>query len=336
MTDPARMRALQLRSPRKFALVDVPAPSLPPGAAEHLLIRTERASICGSDIPFFTGKKPGLAFPLRPGAHAHECTGRVVTSTSVDFRSGDLVAAVPEDDLGLAEYFVARADKVVLLPNDLVDCEECTFIQPLSTVLNAVDRLGDVKGRTVAVVGLGSIGLFFCWVLRKRGAGAILGIDPLQDRCRVAEGMGATSTLPRPAVEVVRGRGVAPRGWADPDICIEAVGHQSQTLNDCIHLVAEGGCVLAFGVPDEPRYEIEFERFFRKNARLVAVVTPDWHRYLREARDLLTSTRQELAPLATHRFPILESERAFDLHAERRDGILKAVLDATSWDSPGA
>jgi threonine dehydrogenase-like Zn-dependent dehydrogenase len=83
-------------------------------------------------------------------------------------------------------------------------------------------------------------------------------------------------------------------------------------------------------------YEIEFERFFRKNARLVAVVTPDWHRYLREARDLLTSARQELAPLATHRFPILESGRAFELYAERRDGILKAVLDATSWESPEA
>jgi threonine dehydrogenase-like Zn-dependent dehydrogenase len=330
------MRALQLRSPRQFTLVDVPAPSLAPGTAEHLLVRTERASICGSDVPFFTGKKPGLAFPLRPGAHAHECTGKIVASTSAGFHPGDLVAAVPEDDLGLAEYFVARAEKAVLLPDDLVDCEECTFIQPLSTVLNAVDRLGDVKGRTVAVVGLGSIGLFFCWVLRKRGAGAIVGIDPLPNRCRTAEGMGATSTLPRPADEVVRRLAAAPPGWVDPDICIEAVGHQSQTLNDCIHLVAEGGCVLAFGVPDVPTYEVEFERFFRKNARLVAVVTPDWHKYLREARDLLTSARQELAPLATHRFPILESGRAFDRYAERRNGILKAVLDATSWDSPGA
>jgi threonine dehydrogenase-like Zn-dependent dehydrogenase len=317
-------------------LVDVPIPALPPRAEEHLLIRTERASICGSDIPFFTGKKPGLEFPLRPGAHAHECTGRVVASTSAGFSPGDLVAAVPEDDLGLAEYFVARAEKAVLLPNDLVDCEECPFIQPLSTVLNAVDRLGDVRGRTVAVVGLGSIGLFFCWVLRKRGAGAIVGIDPLQDRCRTAEGMGATSTLPRLAVEVVRDRSAAPHGWSDPDICIEAVGHQSQTLNDCIHLVAEGGCVLAFGVPDEPTYEVEFETFFRKNARLLAVVTPDWRKYLREARDLLSSARRELLPLATHRFPILESGRAFDLYAEKRDGILKAVLDAASWDSTGA
>ena len=34
------------------------------------------------------------------------------------------------------------------------------LIQPLSTVMNAVDRLGDLAGRSVAVVGLGSIGLF--------------------------------------------------------------------------------------------------------------------------------------------------------------------------------
>jgi L-iditol 2-dehydrogenase len=336
MTGMSQMRALQLRAPRTYAVVQVPAPSLAATEGERLLIRTLRASICGSDIPFFTGHKPRIAFPLPPGAHVHECVGRVEESTSRDFKPGDLVAAVPEDDLGLAELFVARADKAVLLAADLVDSEECTFIQPLSTVLNAVDRLGDLQGRSVAVVGLGSIGLFFCWLLRRRGAGAVLGIDPLPHRCLVAQALGATLTLPHPAVDVVRGLRASTPGWVDPDICIEAVGHQSQTLNDCIHLVAEGGSVLAFGVPDEPVYELEFERFFRKNARLVAVVTPDWRRYLREACDLLISAGQELAPLATHRFPIHEADRAFELYAARRDGILKAVLDATSWGPSGA
>ncbi len=332
MTGFSEMRALQLRAPRTFAPVQVPAPSLSANEGERLLVRTLRVSICGSDIPFFTGEKPRLAFPLPPGAHAHECVGRVEASTSRDFKPGDLVAAVPEDDLGLAELFVARAEKSVVLADDLDDCEECTFIQPLSTVLNALDRLGDLRDRPVAVVGLGSIGLFFCWLLRKRGAGAVLGIDPMPHRCQVARTLGASLTLPYPAIEVVRGLRMSTPGWVDPDICIEAVGHQSQTLNDCVHLVAEGGLILAFGVPDEPVYDFEFERFFRKNARLVAVVTPDWRRYLREAHDLLTSARQELAPLATHRLPILEAERAFDLYAERRDGILKAVLDATSWE----
>jgi L-iditol 2-dehydrogenase len=330
------MLALQLRAPRSYAVVRIPTPTLAGRAGERLLVRTLRVSICGSDIPFFTGRKPGLAFPLPPGAHVHECVGRVEASSSRDFRPGGLVAVVPEDDRGLAELFVARADQAVPLAEDLADCEESVFIQPLSTVLHAVDQLGEIGGRTVAVVGLGSIGLLFCWLLRRRGAGAVVGIDPLPHRCQTALTLGATLSLPHPAVDVVRSLRASLAGWADPDICIEAVGHQSQTLNDCIQLVRARGAVLAFGVPDEPVYAIEFERFFRKNARLIAAVTPDWRRYLREARDLLASARQELAPLTTHRFPILEAGHAFDLYAERSDGILKSVLDATSWTASGA
>ena len=65
-----------------------------------------------------------------------------------------------------------------------------------------------------------------------------------------------------------------------PDICIEAVGHQMETLNDCLELVRQQGTVLAFGVPDQPVYAIEYETFFRKNAHLIACVTPDWSEYL--------------------------------------------------------
>jgi threonine dehydrogenase-like Zn-dependent dehydrogenase len=330
------MLALQLRAPRSYALVRIPTPTLAGRAGELLLVRTLRVSICGSDIPFFTGRKPGLAFPLPPGAHVHECVGRVEASSSREFEPGDLVAVVPEDNRGLAELFVARADQAVLLAGDLAGREESTFIQPLSTVLHAVDQLGEIGGRTVAVVGLGSIGLLFCWLLRRRGAGAIVGIDPLPHRCQAALTLGASLSLPHPAIDVVRHLRASLPGWVDPDLCIEAVGHQDQTLNDCIQLVRARGAILAFGVPDQAVYAVEFGTFFRKNARLIAVVTPDWGRYLREARDLLASTRQELAPLATHRMPILEAGRAFELCAERSDGVLKTVLDATSWTASGA
>jgi L-iditol 2-dehydrogenase len=70
------------------------------------------------------------------------------------------------------------------------------LIQPLSTVLNAVDQLGALEGKSVAVIGLGSIGLFFCWLLKQRAAGEILGIDPNTHRCRVAGKLGDDRTIP--------------------------------------------------------------------------------------------------------------------------------------------
>jgi L-iditol 2-dehydrogenase len=335
MKNAESMNALQVRHPRAFEVVKLPVPHLGSGPTKRILVRTSWVSMCGSDIPFFTGDNRRMTYPLAPGAHAHECIGQVVESTSGLFHPGDLVAAIPDSDLGLAEFFVAHESKAVHLPAELADCDASTLIQPLSTVVNAVDRIGNVQGVSAAVVGLGSIGLLFCWLLQKRGAGTIVGIDPCAYRCHVAMQMGATGTLPMRGIEVVHAVHETPNGWISPEVCIEAVGHQHETLNNCIDLVREAGIVVAFGVPDDPVYPIEFETFFRKNAHLTAVVTPDWSRYLQEALNLFLSCRHELAGLATHRFPIHEAGRAFTLYARHEDGFLKAVLDASCWQPDG-
>ncbi len=327
------MKALQAVRPRSFMPIQVQAPRLTSGSPDRVLVRTSWVSMCGSDIPNYTGSKRYRQYPLAPGAPIHECVGQVVASTSDLFQPGDQVVAIPEGDQGLAEYFIAQAAKAVLLPPALAGSDTACLIQPLSTILNAVDRMGDVAGRSVAVVGLGSIGLFFCWLLNKRGAARIVGIDPCAHRCHIAEGLGATRTFAIRSVEVVHAARQEPAAWEPPEICIEAVGHQMDTLNDCLELVQKRGTVLAFGVPDHPVYSIEYEIFFRKNAHLMAVVTPDWAEYLAEARDLYLECQDELAHFVTHRFPILDAHKAFSLYERHEDGIVKAVLDASCWET---
>jgi L-iditol 2-dehydrogenase len=328
------MNALQIARPGAFATVEVAQPHLE--ARDHpgrLVVQTQWVSLCGSDIPFFTGHKrfTAITYPLPPGQSAHECVGRVVESSSERFHPGDRVLALPEGELGLAEYFVAEAAKAVPLPADVASAESSCLIQPLSTVMNAVDRLGDVAGRSVAVVGLGSIGLLFCWLLKKRCAKSIVGIDPVPERCRWAQALGIDQALALTSLEVVHAARQNLPGKAAPDICIEAVGHQMDTLNDCLELVKKRGTVLAFGVPDQPVYAVEYEIFFRKNVSLVAVVAPEWSSYLAQARDLFQSCRSELEPWVTHRYPIRQAEEAFRLYASHGAGIVKTVLDATLW-----
>lgn len=325
------MKAMQIVRPHVFEMVEVPVPSLQSDQAEHILVRTSAVSLCGSDIPFFTGSKRFLTYPLAPGMKCHECVGQVADSSSEWFQPGDHVVAIPENDRGLAEYYVARASKAVKLPGDLPGYKESCLIQPLSTVINAVDRLGDIQGKHIAVIGLGSIGLFFCWLLKKRGAGFVLGIDPITHRCSIAERMGADMTVPARSVEAVHIFKHEPDRWQPLDICVEAVGHQTETLNDCLNLVRHQGTVLAFGVPDQTVYPIEYETFFRKNAHLVAVVTPDWHDYLVRARDLFITHEKELSDLVTHRFPITDAAAVFTRYERHEDGIIKAILDASVW-----
>jgi len=327
------MKALQLVQPRSFTSVQVPVPTLKSSGPDRILIRTDWVSLCGSDIPFFTGSKRFKSYPLVPGAPIHECVGQVIDSTSNLFQPGDRVVAIPEDNQGLAEFFVAQATKAVHLPPNMGGYDTSCLIQPLSTVINAVDRLGNVEGRSIGIIGLGSLGLLFCWLLKKRGAGRIVGIDPCAYRCRVAEELGATRTFPVRSIEVIHTARQNPGEWEAPEICIEAVGHQTETINDCFELIQEQGTVVAFGVPDQPVYAIEFEILFRKNARLIAVVTPEWNEYLTKARDLFLACREELETLVTHRFSMREAEKAFTQYERHENGILKVLLDVSCWET---
>jgi L-iditol 2-dehydrogenase len=325
------MKALHLTGPRQFQQVDVPVPVFPPDDNSHILVRTEHVSLCGSDIPFFTGKKRLQPYPLAVGAPIHECVGEVVASSSDRFRQGDRVLSIPDGNQGLAEFFLAQVSRTILLRDELKADRAACIIQPLSTVLNAMDRLGDIRGQSLAVIGLGSIGLMFCWLAAKRGAGAVFGVDPNFDRCRAAERFGATRTIQRSSLELVHEARIVQNSWNPVDFCVEAVGHQMDTINDCVELVRKRGTVMAFGVPDHDVYALEFETFFRKNAILIATVTPAWTEYMSKAQDLFVANHKELSDFVTHRLPIRETQKAFELYERHEDGIIKVVIDANGW-----
>jgi threonine dehydrogenase-like Zn-dependent dehydrogenase len=325
------MKALQVVKPRTFQQVEIPVPSLAADGGERILVQPNWVSMCGSDIPFFTGNKRHKSYPLPVGAPIHECAGQVVESTSTRFKPFDRVVAIPEGDQGLAEFFVAKAEKAVKLPAELDNNGMTCLIQPLSTVVNAVDRLENVAGKSVAVVGLGSIGLFFVWLLKKRGAARVVGIDPIAERCQIAQKLGVDEVYPMRSIEILHRSRQDPEAWNPPEICIEAVGHQMETLNDCLALAKQRGTVLAFGVPDQNVYAIEYESFFRKNIHLVACVTPDWSEYLSKARDLYLAHHAELAPLVTHRLPIRDANDAFTLYENHEGGVVKALIDMSYW-----
>jgi L-iditol 2-dehydrogenase len=331
------MKALQIIQPFSFSCVEIPQPHLESSEISRIIVRSAWFSMCGSDIPYFSGGKrfenhPSFKdYPLAWGMPIHECVGQVVESTSDRFQPGDWVVAMPEGNQGLAEFFIARDSKAVLLPDDQEDKASCCLIQPLATVMNAVDRLGDVRGKSIAMIGLGSIGLFFSWLLKKRGCGQITGIDPIGTRCQVARTLGTERTLAMRSIEVVNLARQKPDQWDPPEIIVEAVGHQTETINDCLELIQFQGTILAFGVPDQPVYAIAYETFFRRNAHLLAVVTPEWQTYFERSGDLFVSNQEELSSLITHRFAVRDTEKAFRMYMDHDDGIIKAIIDTTEW-----
>jgi L-iditol 2-dehydrogenase len=326
------MRALQVVKPRQFRVIETARPEI---GNDQILVRLEKAVLCGSDIPKLTGRWPGLQYPLPAGMPIHECVGTVKESHSPRFQVGDRVVAIPRGDQGLAEYYVADAIKAVCIPEPLIDSDTNLLIQPLSTVVYALDRLGDIADRTAVVVGLGPIGLLATWLLGRYGASKIIGVDPIASRCEAACHVGGTQTFETNS-ERLLSLIAQDNTWEPADICIEAVGQQTRTINHCLYLVRRRGQVLALGVPLEPIYPFEFNRFFRQNVDLIASVTPPDQTYMMRAADLICQHGQALAFLITHRFTLDKATEAYTLYETPNWGhSLKVLIDGTSWPTTG-
>jgi len=316
------MWAHRLIAPGQFETVEVDEPGEPgPG---RVVARFEAGGICGSDLPSFLGVRDLLVGRShgKAGFPLHELVGVVEASAAEDLPVGTRVVGWAEGHLGLVERFVAQADGVCALDDELASVQ-ATVIQPLCTVLYAVRRLGDVRGARVAVLGQGSIGMLFSYVLKAAGAGHVTGVDPI-DRRDVAEAFGVDAMQ----WDTSSGWAASLGDDARPDIVVEAVGHQAATLEDAVEGVAHGGTVLAFGVPDDSHYAFPFARFFRKDGTLLAGITRDRTRSLEIARDYLVEHREMLDAYITDVFPVAETQAAFELAVKPTAGRLKVVLKA--------
>jgi len=321
------MRSLILDAPRHFSELDIPEPELP--GKGFIKVRHEASVICGTDIPYWRGDKSAQTFPLEPGRPIHESAGRVVESSSAMFEPGDHVVAMPMADQGLAEYYVCPENEAVKTPKGCENDDAAVLIQPLCTVLNGVDRLGDVSGKRVTVVGAGPIGLLAIWLLKDRGAGQILAVDPVGVRLDAAKRLGADEVLEATGSQaraMLRSDALA---FGEADLTVEAVGHCQQTASDVVHLTRRLGTVLALGVPDCDVYAFDYNALFRKNLCFITAVTPDWRLYMDKAAELFADKGEEIAFLIGHRLPLERAAEGFALAESRQ--CLKVLLDACEF-----
>ena len=323
------MKAMVLSGPRRFETHDVPAPEIP--GSGWIKVRHEASVVCGSDIAYWRGDKPFQKFPLEAGRPVHECCGEVIESASDSFTPGDRVIAMPYADQGLAEIFICEENDAVRVPHNNEDEDASVLIQPLCTLLRAVDRLPDVNGLRTIVIGAGPIGLMAVWLLKARGAGPILAIDPISERLDAAVRLGADERLEASSTQARTLLRSGMFDFGEADLVVEAVGHAQSPVNDAIHMARREGTLLVLGVPDEKIYAFEYDALFRKNLNLVASVTPDWRTYLDKAAALYSEKGGEIAFMITHRLPLSRASEAYALAENRSDGCIKVLLDARGF-----
>jgi L-iditol 2-dehydrogenase len=321
------MRAALLRAPGAIDCVEAPDPQPAPG---QVLVKTLCASLCGSDLHHVFLPLEGDSFPCRHGFPGHEGVGEVVESRAAGFAPGQGVLTVPDIDNagGFADYQVLGPEFLLRLDAAMAH-ERLVFAQPLGTVIFALKRFMPAEvPETAVVLGQGSIGLFFTWMLRHQGVGRVIASEPLANRRALSRRYGAEVALDptRESVldavqDLTSGRGAA--------LVIEAAG-ADETRRQAVEMVARDGRIGLFGLPvKDGMADFPFSAFFRKRAEMMshfgAQTEPD-HASFREAVDLVTGGHIEVAPLISHRLPLDSIDKTFEIAHGRSDNVVKAVV----------
>jgi 2-desacetyl-2-hydroxyethyl bacteriochlorophyllide A dehydrogenase len=342
------MRAVTFQAPLEVRLDERPDPALE--SRDDAIVSIDASGICGSDLHIYHGRvkmEPGFTI-------GHEFVGTVtaagedVTRVEVGdrvlgcyhsacgtcffclrgiyhkcdrmrvFGHGELLgslqgtqadqALVPMANMTLRRVPESVPDEVALFAGDV-----------MGTGYHAVTESGLRPGDSIAVLGLGPVGLCAVQVAIAAGASPVFAIDSVPQRLEMARSFGAipihlTEESPRDLVrELTAGRGV--------DASIDAVGHPD-ALDLAIRLARKAGTVVAIGVYAEPC------RVHMGLVWIKALTLKSGHAnvigHVDRVLGMLAAGTLDPTPLVTHHLPLDDAPLAYEIY-DRREA-LKIVL----------
>jgi 2-desacetyl-2-hydroxyethyl bacteriochlorophyllide A dehydrogenase len=342
------VRAVTFQAPGEVRIEDRPDPTVQ--APDDAIVRVESTGICGSDLHIYHGRveiEPGFVigheyvgtvveagdavddvqvgdrvlgtygtacggcFFCRRGEY-HKCDesrvfGHGATLGSLQGAQAELLL-VPHANLALRRVPAGLSDDAALFAGDVA-----------GTAYHAVAEGGLEPGGSVAVLGLGPVGLCAVQVARAAGAALVVAVDSVAQRLRIAESLGATPIHltdedPRGAVKrLTGGRGV--------DLSIDAVGHPD-ALDLACRLARKAGTVSVTGVYAE-RTEVHMGVVWIK-ALTLRTGHANVIGHLDRVLAMLASGVLDPTPLVTHHMALDEAPDAYAVY-DRRDA-LKIVL----------
>jgi 2-desacetyl-2-hydroxyethyl bacteriochlorophyllide A dehydrogenase len=322
------MRAARYLEQGRIVCEQAPVPALSDG---EVLVRTQLAAICGSDLHVVYDGMSFLPQPCPHGYPGHEGLGEVIESRSPLLRPGAKVLTCPAGPYSrcFADYQVLPAVQCHALPAYKGSMEHLLMAQQFGTTIFALRQMpADVVGKTVMVMGQGSAGNFLAYNLKRAGAAKVIVSDKTEARLTASRVFGADVTL-KAEPEAVKQAVMEHTGGQGVDYLVDAVGHADAFLQ-AVDLVRENGRMLWFGLPDTMNpIPFNFYDFFRRKLRTYstygAQLEPDGASF-RLALDLIATGQIDVTTMVTHRFPIEQIDKAMRIAMDRSDNAGKVVV----------
>ncbi len=314
------MRALRWHGPRDLRVEVVPVPEVGPADA---LVRVGRVGLCGTDVEeYLTGPHDipvdqphpvsGAVAPMIPG---HELVGTVercesrpeLVGTTVipDVVQGcgecwwcqrheeglcpDLVVLGQTADGGLAEFVRCRAHTLVTVPPSL-SIDIAAFAEPTAVAVRAIAKAGDLRGRTVAVVGAGVVGNLIAQVARGHGA-RVVATDTAHWRLDIASAGG----IPTASIDTVAERVEHLTGGRMADVVFECAGRDASFALS-VSLARRGGAIVLVGIGNSlPAFP--WRDIVLREQRLIGSAAHVWDVDVATAVELLAAGHVDPAPM---------------------------------------
>jgi len=343
------MKAFTLTGIRQMELTDIPDPVIT--GDKDVLIRIKCIGVCGSDIHYYkTGRISSqiVEYPFRVG---HECAGVVekVGAGVEKIKPGDRVAIDPAMPcwncdqckegrphtcrnlrfLGCPDQAEGCMSEYIIMPeescypiSDTISFEQAAFSEPLSIGLYALNQSIRMEGAKVGILGAGPIGMSVMLPALSYGAKYIFVTDKIDERLRLAESLGADWTGNPDKIDIV-----SEISGKEPlllDVIFECCGQQD-AINQAVELLKPGGKLMIIGIPETERWSFPVDELRHKEITIVNV-----RRQLNSvipALNLIENKIVNIDPLITHNFGFKDSVKAFEMVAEYRDGVLKAMIE---------
>ncbi len=344
----AKMTGCVRVAPGKVELQEVDIPKPGPGQA---LLKVTLTTICGTDLHAIEAPIPGIIM-------GHEMAGVVedVGDGVISFAKGDRVvtscltpcghcpnclsgdASICTTEGGSfrfsmflhgcqAEYVLVPYAEVNLckIPKELDDRQVLFATDIMSTAFGVLERVPFRAGDRVAVFAQGPLGLCVTAAAKTLGAGLIIAVESVPERCTMARRLGADLVLnPKECDPVGEILSVTGDG---ADIAVEAVGNQA-ALASCFQVARAGGAVSGLGVygimPTQLNIPVDPTRFYHR--RYVTTLCPSGSARLARLMEIVRCGRVDLTPLWTHEVTLGEIVEAYEMFRERREGVLKIAV----------
>ena len=334
-----------LKGPKNLCLEkrEIPTPK-----DNEALVEVKACAICGSDFHLIDGHTKRARLPVVPG---HELMGKVLEVGKKISRDiiGNRVCienhvACGECryckknrenlcnnsrsigttiDGGYSQHVIAPANKLIPIPDELDDAT-ASVMQTLATGYHVVNNRAKLeKNETVAIIGVGPIGL--CTLVCAKQIGSrVIAIDTVEDRLSLAKKMGADETInvtEEDPVEKVKsltdGEGV--------EVSFEIVGgNQPKTIQQSVEMLCKGGRAVIVGVSGMENIPIDFGPIQHLEK---VIIGSRGHPYsFQPCIDHVIAGNLDVSEMITHQIPLSMVEEGIKMMRERKDGAVKVVL----------